>query len=108
MSLENEPSESGAVRGSTCKVGRKNKLPTGSWQTAQGAKRVEKRGREKEKTRGGRQGLTRGENQRRVVRGTGEMKNNGREKGAGRRRDDKEAGVRQQKLKIKMNPLAQR
>lgn len=42
------------------------------------------------------------------VRGTGEMKNNGREKGAGRGEEDKETGVRQQKLKIKINALVWR
>lgn len=52
--------------------------------------------------------MTQGGNQRMDVRETGEMKNNGGEKGAGRRREDKETGVRQQKLKIKMNALARR
>lgn len=52
--------------------------------------------------------MTQGANRRMDVRGTGEMKNNGRGKAAGRRGEDKGTGVRRQKLKIKMNALARR
>lgn len=64
--------------------------------------------RREEGKEGGRQEVTQGGNHRMDVRRTREMKNNGREEGAGRRGEDKETGVRRQKLKIKMNALARR
>lgn len=61
--------------------------------------------RKEKKEDGGR--VTQGGNQRMDVRGTGERTiQETEEKGAGRRGEDKETGVRQQNLKIETNVLA--